>query len=625
MTATSSLIDAILPEAQAGEWDEVCAKVLAHVSNTAEDAESLYLLALTAFAQNNLAKAAATAHRAVERKDAFAECADLVAISHGLTGDINTALYYAKLMLTLPSRPDLQALLPEDFPTFADVLKTAEQDRLITRARIALSQGQVDLAGNLLRQHLYFFPDDENAMLLTALCLSLVGDHMSAVEWLRGGVHRRPHSAKLLSALANELAQLGNFADAQAVHERAVALAPDDAIICARKVHDLTASPAIPAAEAHRLAQAWGERFATEGYDAYGSGEEDGPRSIGIILSDLPGTLAGSFLADILSRANPTEFRFVGYGCGVLTDIENQDFQRAFTQWYDITELDAETIGDMLRAESLDMVIDTAGFASPLSLAALGGRCAPHQVMWRNAPYGCGLAAIDAHFTDATLDAATGPRPEGRALSLALGTALAPLPADETAPFARPEGDTIIFGADVDLRQLTAETAGWWAEALMAVPHSILLLRDHGLSHPKAVERLTELFGNFGLTHRIDITKAETAAEFWSQAHLGLAPTRGHHLPRALATLWGGVVMLVPELPERANRELSSLLRHAGLAELIAGSPTDLGALAKHWSKDSSARAAFRDQVRGRLSASPVFDAEARAQDLWQACRQLLA
>lgn len=620
-----SFLETVLPLAQSEQWDSLHSECLARVRIVGEEAATLYVQGLAAYARSDIAAAASAGCRALAAGDDFAESADLVAIAHGLAGDINTALYFAKLAVSLPSREDLQAFKPADFPNFADVLAAVEEDRLVNRAKVAIGMNRLTIADNLLRQHLTFFPEDENAMVLVALCLTAQADHFEAASWLRGTIHRRPGSANLLSALASELTNIGATAEARVVHHRAAALAPGDSAIHIRQIVDLADDPATSQAELAQMAQLWGEHFQSAVTDdIQASDETPALLNVGVILSDLPGTAMGTFFAEILSRANPTEFRLVGYGFGTLTDTDNADFQRAVSDWYDLTDLDTETIGDMLRAESLDAIIDTAGFVSPLSLAALGGRCAPRQALWLNAPYDFGLKSIDGRFSDSTLDAA--PVSAGlnaRLIPLRHGTALAQLPAAEEPLYEAAERSQIVFGADVILRQLTAETVAWWAELLLAVPDSVLVLRDTGLSKPAAVDHMTSLFGNFGVAHRIDLIKAENDLDFWPHVDIALMPTRGAAPQEAVDILWGGIPALAPELPERNHREVSSLLRHAGLEELVAGSIPELVRIGTEWAKDGSRRKSFRTSIRTRLSASPVFDPDARAQDLWQACREL--
>ncbi|HTH16621.1 MAG TPA: hypothetical protein VL974_08215, partial [Magnetospirillum sp.] len=282
-----------------------------------------------------------------------------------------------------------------------------------------------------------------------------------------------------------------------------------------------------------------------------------------------------------------------------------------------------ETLADMFRAESLDAVIDAAGFVSPPTLAALGSRCAARQVLWRNAPYGAALPAVDALLSDEVLDAAPGAAPLHSTVTLRLGTALAQLPPSEEPLFTSSPREQVAFGADISLRQLSSETAAWWAELLCAVPHSTLVLRDRYFRHSKATDRLISMFGDFGVSHRVELISAETDADFWANADIGLMATRAVVPQRAVDVLWGGLPVLVPLLPERGSREVASLLHHVGLAELVADSPAGFAELGARWARDADARAQFHLSIRDRLSQSPVFDPEARAQDLWQALRQL--
>jgi predicted O-linked N-acetylglucosamine transferase (SPINDLY family) len=89
--------------------------------------------------------------------------------------------------------------------------------------------------------------------------------------------------------------------------------------------------------------------------------------------------------------------------------------------------------------------------------------------------------------------------------------------------------------------------------------------------------------------------------------------------------LWMGVPVVTLAGATHAARMGASLLRAAGLPELVAGEPEDFVARAVRLASDPAALARLRGGMRERLARSPLLDGarftyglEAAYRDLWR-------
>ena len=146
---------------------------------------------------------------------------------------------------------------------------------------------------------------------------------------------------------------------------------------------------------------------------------------------------------------------------------------------------------------------------------------------WQGTPAGSGLAEVDGMITDDFID------PEGSAplheplIRLEGGSVIAELPtAVDLTREGSDDGSALgpVFAADVLLAELNIPTVAAWAEILHTTPNAMLLLRDHDLRTEENVSQLIELFGNYGIAHRIEIVTVEGEGDLFKMADVGLVP-----------------------------------------------------------------------------------------------------
>lgn len=612
--ATRPLPDDIVRLAVAGAWPDVEAASTQWLEANGRTSDGLLLLAVAAYKRHDLAAAIRFATNALELGDASREAAEFLALMQVLVGDLNGSLFSTKLASALPS--SASHMMPADLPNFAGSFLAIERRPLIGRAITALAAQDWVAVEHWFRQQIEVEPDCEEGYLGLAYCLSSQERFREAAEVLRGGRHALPGSAILASQLGAALTALGDFGMAAACHRAAIAKAADDAVIHAQSLQDAMQDPDVAAPQLAEGFRRWGETY----------GEKEDPwmprpraiaksrLTVGYLLSGVGRREHASFLADILAHHDARSVRVVGFGYGTLSEPANTAFQRSVSVWQNVRGSDPYTLSAMVAAEDIDILVDASGFTTPEMLKAFGLRMAPVQLSWLGAPYGTGLKGCDAVLSDSFLDPAGGPG----IIHLDHGAALAALPhPTETAA----EHHGLVLAADATFAELCPRTVAAWASILHAVPNATLVLRSHDFRSEGNARHLVGLFGNFGVSHRIDVAEG---SRFFEGADVALLPyqtLRSEVVAQALAE---GVPVVGWLREGRHRREALALLHYLGLdGESMAATDDAYVALAIDWSRDASRRAGFRDRLLQGLQDRPVLSAAARATDLERVYREL--
>jgi len=603
------------------QWTEVrefCEPVLEEFPDCPE---ALFCVALSSVHDFDLAGAASLAGQAFAVDPDVREYADLLAVVHGLAGDLNTSAYYAKLATALSSSPSLRKCIPTSFPTFASVLQTISEKPLFQKAANAIVVKAWAEAEHWLRQHLAFEPASREGYLALGTCLLAQGTPRAAVEALRAGQHRLPPDPEITSLLGKALGALGRFDEAGACFRWSRAMAPEDASINAAPLVQRLSDPRCEAGQTASAFREWGHRFGLKSGDApdLQAPTADDTLTIGYVVAGRGGSAPLRALSEILAYRDSRRFATVGFGYGSLNDSANICFQKSVDRWQDISGSDPLTLAAMVRAEGVDILVNLAGFSAPNLLVAFGMRMAPCQVAWLDSPCGTGLAAMDFLLTDKFVD----PDPSGGGrydewlAYLSLGSVIA-APAEPLDAAIGPDHSSgITFAADASLMEINPVTVEYWAHTLHAVPESILILRDHGFRDPENLAHLIGLFGDFGLAHRVDVVTEPSPTAFFKAADVCLLPVPYPSPLTAMNALSAGVPVVCPVGDGRQTRLAASLLDHLELDEpMLAETGDDYVRLAVEWAVDGDRRKSFRATIGERLKRAGALDPNVRARDL---------
>jgi protein O-GlcNAc transferase len=421
---------------------------------------------------------------------------------------------------------------------------------------------------------------------------------------------------------------IGDNDAAIASFRRAVALAPDrpaswSALLFALSVSDRATAASI-AAE-HR---AFGERFAAQiaPLPAIIPASRAGRRlKIGYVSSDWRRHAVAVFAEPLLAAHDRDRFEIFCYQNYAGGDEITARFAALADHFVPIAAMTDAEAARRIRADAIDILVDLNGHTAHNRLPLFFLKPAPVQATWVGYLGSTGVPTIDYRLTDIYTD------PPQQA-EVAGAESLWRLPrtqwcyrpyaeAPEVGPLPASTADKITFVCMNHAIKISRTALGLWARILAAVPRSRLLLL--ATADPRQRARVLAFLAGAGIAaERIEQVGEAPIATYlarYLRADIAL-----DSLPCAGGTttcdaLWMGVpvVTLVGDRP--FSRSGASLLRNAGLTELITRTPDAYVHAAVDLAADRARLATLRAELRDRLRASPLLDAAGFARALEEA------
>ncbi len=285
--------------------------------------------------------------------------------------------------------------------------------------------------------------------------------------------------------------------------------------------------------------------------------------------------------------------------------------------WVDATAMTDRAAAERIRADGVDVLIDLAGHSAHNRLGVLALRPAPVQMTYLGYPATTGLNACEFRIVDSLTDP-PGAEDQCSERLLRLDPCFLcyrpprPLPAlPERPPSAA--GGGVTFGSFNSILKLSDACAGLWARLLHAVPASRLLLKQRGLEHAPARERLGALLARHGVSaDRLEFLPLQPDLNEHLSTY-GRVDIALDSLPyNGTTTTCEALIMGVPVLTltgaTHAARVGTSVLHAAGAPELVARDADAFVALGAALAADAPRLAAYRRDLRERMLASVLCD-----------------
>lgn len=493
-----------------------------------------------------------------------------------------------------------------------------------------------------------------------------VGRLGDAIKNFRAVVRLKPDFAEGYYNLGATLAHMDELAEAEACYRKALHIKPEYAEACGNLANIFLAQGRLDEAEesyrktltiksdyvgAHSnllLCLNYSDRDAAavlaehrRWADMHGAFESPAQHSntpepnrrlrIGYVSPDLRMHSVVSFMEALLANHDLGTVESICYADVKRPDAMTGRLRSLAGAWRDICGKSDDEVANMIRQDSIDILIDLAGHMANNRLLVFARKPAPVQVTYLGYPNTTGLPVMDYRLTDNLADPVDSPGLYTEELVRLPNCFLCYLPPREAPPVSPLPVDTvdyITFGSFNNLAKVTPVVVAHWASILQAVPDSRLVLKSRALRDKTACERYRALFTGHGIAdERLELIGWTASTE----EHLALY----HRVDVALDTfpyngttttceaLWMGVPVIVLAGAQHAGRVGVSLLGAVGLTELVADSLDGYRQLAITLAGDVDRLAEMRRQLRTRLSASPLCDGPQFARNVEKAYRDM--
>jgi predicted O-linked N-acetylglucosamine transferase (SPINDLY family) len=347
---------------------------------------------------------------------------------------------------------------------------------------------------------------------------------------------------------------------------------------------------------------------------------------IGYLSRDFRDHPTGWLMAGLFEESDRSRFDLYAYSYG--PDEESATYRRiraAFGDaWRDVGGLSDSDAAAKIRDDGIDLLIERKGHTRGGRLGILASRPAPVQLHYMSFPGTLGYDAVDGIIADEVVI------PEGaepfyhervwrmpRCYFVNDGRRGLP-PATTRRDAGLPE-NALVFACFNQSYKLSAPIFAIWMDVMAHVPNSVLWLLASG-------ERMKANLQRYAARAGVDPARLVFAAYVLQDAHiarLGCADLALDTLPYGSHTtgcdaLWAGVPLLTCPGQTFASRVGASLLRTAGLPELVTASLDDYRTRLHELAARPDALREHREFLERTRHDNPLFDTRAFARD-WEA------
>jgi predicted O-linked N-acetylglucosamine transferase (SPINDLY family) len=509
---------------------------------------------------------------------------------------------------------------------------------LLTNLGAMLSaQGEHAEAIDLMMRARTLAPSSLEPVMGLASVLRAAGRYADALAALRpamasGPGGQVPRDPRILMTAADLLWDVGRTDQAAPLLAAAVRLAPADPRLAtlAANLHNYLPTSAAESLAAHRRAAALlAGSMPAIAPERRAAGSR--PLRVGLLSADLREHSCAYFLQPLLDNVDPERVRVFAY---LTLDKYDGFSERVGARCAAFRRVHGQSPADLaaiIRADQLDVLVETDGFAPNHSLAAVSLRPAPRIATWLGYPNTTGLGAVDARIVDSVTD------PEGAdaacserlvRLDRCFVCYQPPAVAPDVGPRPAAAVGAVTFGCFNTLFKFTRQTLTTYAGVLRAVPGSTLLIKNKPCGDPGVARDLALRFKECG------IDPARVRCEGWKTG-------RNEHLeaynrvdialdsmPYCGATttceaMFMGVPVVTLRGAAHAGRVGASLLKAIGAEDLVCNSADEFVVVAAGLARDLVGLAARRAGLRRRLLASSLCDGAAFARSFTDAIEEI--
>jgi predicted O-linked N-acetylglucosamine transferase (SPINDLY family) len=482
-----------------------------------------------------------------------------------------------------------------------------------------MNQGEVQEAVLSFRLALDLRPDMAAAHNNLGLALAAQGDPDGALACYERAVESNRDHAGALTNLGNAYKDQGRLGEAIVCYRRAMVQRPEDSAHHSNLLLAMNYKAGADPLEILHEARCYNEQHAAS--LAAVSLQPVRPLAgrrlrIGYVSGDFREHPAAYFLEPILASHNHGRFEVFCYSNVAQPDTVTQRLQRYVDEWRSLVGITDEQAAEVIRRDSIDILVDLAGHTGGNRLLIFARRPAPVQVSYLGYLGTTGLSTIDYYITDAHTDppGLTETHFQEQLVRLpdsafCYQPGLAP---EVSAEWPARLAGGLTFGSLNTLAKLSMEVLTLWGRVLAAVPASRMALRS-GAGH-WVEDWVRNALALHGVVPERIVFLPRTASRFdylklYRGVDVCLDPFPYNGVTTTCDALWMGVPVVTLAGRTHVSRMGVRFLSSVGLDELITQAPEAYVQLATRLAGDLPRLTALRRGLRERMSRSPLMDA----------------
>ncbi len=455
--------------------------------------------------------------------------------------------------------------------------------------------------------------------------------YQAAVQSVRLAIETCPDSADAHALLGMLLTEQGVSDEALDSLRHAIEIEPDagshSALIWALNCHPGYDGSAI-LREARRWQAIHAEPLRAEQAELENDPAPERRLKIGYLSPDFKRHPVGFFITPVIREHDRDLFEVICYSSVDEKDEMTDVLKTHADEWCEVRKLDDESLAGMIREAGVDILVDLAGHTRDNRLLTLARRSAPVQVCAGGHFSTTGVDAVDYLISD-WQETPSGSEIDfsEQLLRLPDGYVCYEAP-DDAPPVTSPpflKQGHVTFCCYNALYKITPRVVDVWATIMKAAAGSRLRMQTGALNDRATRDRYLEMFVRRG----VDVDRVELHGpvahrellESYAHGDIALDPFPYSGGLTTCESLWMGVPVVTLSGPTFASRHSTSHLRNVGLPELVTDTEQNYIDTATRLAGDVEELKQLRRQLRAKMKASALCDAQRYTRELERALR----
>ena len=445
----------------------------------------------------------------------------------------------------------------------------------------------------------------------------------------REALRINPDHPDAYEGLGIALKHQGHIEESLNAFRKCLQINPDLAQVHSSLVHSLNFYPDFDARAIYQQERQWNQihaaPFAKFIRPHINDHDPERRLRIGYVSPDFYAQTGSLIVTPLFESHDHQHFAVYCYASVKRPDQHTDRLRRSADIWRDVLKLSDEELARQIYSDQIDILIDLSMHMANNRLLVFARKPAPVQVTWLAYPGSTGLDAIDYRLSDPYLDP-----PETDLSIYSEQTVRLPNcfwcynPFSDSLPRPAQQNGPMCFGSLNHPCKLNDGILSLWSKVLTATTDSRILMLTISKEHQ---DHIRGVFARSGVDpKRLMFVGRSPRADYLQLYNrvdivLDTFPYNGH--TTTLDSLWMGVPVVTLSGEIAVSRGANSILKNAGLPELIARTADEYVDIAVKLANDLPRLTELRGTLRRRLESSPLMDSKRFARNVEDAYRQM--
>ena len=492
-------------------------------------------------------------------------------------------------------------------------------------------------AETVYRQALAINPESIEINNNIANILMRQGRLSEAEASFRDVLARKPDFAEVWNNIGNVLWGLGRFAEADNSYRQALSLQPQNQGAYSNRLFGSAYGNLEDPQWIRRRSEGWEhamlseqerEAARTRRFDL--APRTNRPLRLGVLSADFGQHAVAYFLLSWMRHLDPSRVELLLYPTKIRHDSQAELFKALNVPWTPVHDLSDSEAAARIRADQVDILVDTSGHTAGHRLGIIAHRAAPVQCHYIGYFATTGLSEMDYFIADETLIPPALDEQFTEQVWRLPHPWMVYAPLEEAPePCWRADADeTLWVGSFNNLIKVREDCLVLWAQVLRTLPQARLLLKDVRGKDPVIRERICAVLAREGIDLE-RVTFADAIASWaehmaqYKRLDIALDPIPMTGGSTAFDALWMGVPLVTLAGDRLIGRQGAAALMGLGRPEWIARDVEDYVRIVVELAQDVRGRRAIRMTQREQMRQSPLCDGAGMARALEAAFEQM--